>query len=285
MTEGISNAEYHSHPATSKSDLDLAHKSALHLYDKLFGPPRESTPTFDFGTMFHAAVLPGESLEEIAIRTPDDYDGRTKAGKEFNKRVREESKLILNAKDGHAIDQMLASVQKHPFAGGLLNGDFKGKSEQSFFAVDSETGLELKARPDFILDDHSVIIDIKTTMDASFKGFQKSFATYRYHVQAAWYLWVVELATGKRPDAFCFVAVEKQRPYGVGVYVADADSIEIGMQEAKEDLAKIAKWKEEDFWPGYSDNAELMTLPPWMLSKTKPSEVLSHEVTWTPVPE
>ena len=122
-------------------------------------------------------------------------------------------------------------------------------------------------------------------MDASFKGFQKSFATYRYHVQAAWYLWVVELATGKRPDAFCFVAVEKQRPYGVGVYVADADSIEIGMQEAKEDLANIAKWKEEDFWPGYSDNAELMTLPPWMLSKTKPSEVLSHEVTWTPVPE
>lgn len=285
MTEVISNAEYHSHPATSKSDLDLARKSAQHLYDKLYGPPRESTPTFDFGTMFHAAVLPGESLEDIAIRTPDDYDGRTKAGKELNKRIREENKLILNAKDGMAIDQMLANVQKHPFASGLLNGNFAGKSEQSFFAVDPRTGLEVKARPDFIFDDLSVIIDIKTTMDASFKGFQKSYVNYRYYVQAAWYLWVVELATGKRPDAFCFVAVEKQRPYGVGVYVADADSIEIGMREAKEDLEKIATWKKQDSWPGYSDDAELMTLPSWMLARTEQSEALNQEVTWTPVPE
>ena len=285
MTKGISNADYHSHPAISKSDLDLAHKSAQHLYDKLHGPPRESTPTFDFGTMFHAAVLPGESLDDIATRTPVDYNGRTKAGKELASRAKEEGKLILNSKDAASIDQMLANVMKHPFAGGLLNGEFKGKSEQSFFAVDPATGLEIKARPDFILDDHSVIIDIKTTMDASFKGFQKSFVNFRYHVQAAWYLWVVELATGKRPDAFCFVAVEKQRPYGVGVYVADDNSIQLGIEQAKEDLANIAKWKKEDFWPGYSDRAELMTLPPWMLSKTKPSEVLSHEVTWTPVPE
>ena len=55
----MTNEEYHADPAFSKSDLDAAAKSGKHLYDKLFGPKRESTPAFDFGTAFHAAALPG----------------------------------------------------------------------------------------------------------------------------------------------------------------------------------------------------------------------------------
>lgn len=267
MTIELTNAEYHAHEAISKSDLDAARKSGIHLLDKKEGPPRASTPVFDFGTAFHAAVLPGEDFSQTAVRMPKEITSKaTKAGKEFAKE--HEGKIILNHSDSYALDQMMLSVSQHPAASGLLNGDLKGKSEQSFFCTDAgETELELKCRPDFMLDDGSLIIDVKTTTDASPNGFKKSLANFRYYVQAAWYLHVVEKATGHRPEAFIFVAVEKQRPFATGVYVADDECIRIGMEQAREDLMNIAKWKNTGIYPGYSSQAEMISLPKWMLPK------------------
>ena len=267
MLTELTNAEYHAHEAISKSDLDAARKSGIHLLDKKEGPPRASTPVFDFGTAFHAAVLPGEDFSQTAVRMPKEITSKaTKAGKEFAKE--HEGKIILNHSDSYALDQMMLSVSQHPAASGLLNGDLKGKSEQSFFCTDTgDTELELKCRPDFMLDDGSLIIDVKTTTDASPSGFKKSLANFRYYVQAAWYLHVVEKATGRRPEAFIFVAVEKQRPFATGVYVADEECIRIGMEQAREDLLNIAKWKNTGVYPGYSSQAEMISLPKWMLPR------------------
>ena len=267
MLTELTNAEYHAHEAISKSDLDAARKSGIHLLDKKEGPPRASTPVFDFGTAFHAAVLPGEDFSQTAVRMPKEITSKaTKAGKEFAKE--HEGKIILNHSDSYALDQMMLSVSQHPAASGLLNGDLKGKSEQSFFCTDTgDTELELKCRPDFMLDDGSLIIDVKTTTDASPSGFKKSLANFRYYVQAAWYLHVVEKATGRRPEAFIFVAVEKQRPFATGVYVADEECIRIGMEQAREDLMNIAKWKNTGVYPGYSSQAEMISLPKWMLPR------------------
>jgi hypothetical protein len=265
MHTDLSNADYHDHPAYSKSDLDAAHKSGRHLFDKRNGPPRDSTAAFNIGTVLHASALPGECVDSIAVRMPEGMKKTTKEGKAF---VAEHAdKIILNTTDAYCIDQMMASMLEHPVSGGLVRGELAGKSEQSFFATEPETGLEIKARPDYILDDLSLIIDLKTTTDASPKGFQKSLVNFRYYVQAAWYLDVVELATGKRPDGFLFVAVEKQRPFSTGVYVADEEMIKIGREHAMEDLRKIAKWQAEDVYPGYSDRAEMISLPKWMLPK------------------
>ncbi len=267
MLTELTNAEYHAHEAISKSDLDAARKSGIHLLDKKEGPPRASTPVFDFGTAFHAAVLPGEDFSQTAVRMPKEITSKaTKAGKEFAKE--HEGKIILNHSDSYALDQMMLSVSQHPAAFGLLNGDLKGKSEQSFFCTDTgDTELQLKCRPDFMLDDGSLIIDVKTTTDASPSGFKKSLANFRYFVQAAFYLEVVEKATGRRPEAFIFVAVEKQRPFATGVYVADEECIRIGMQQAREDLMNIAKWKNTGVYPGYSSQAEMISLPKWMLPR------------------
>ena len=265
MHTDLSNADYHDHPAYSKSDLDAAHKSGRHLFDKRNGPPRDSTAAFNIGTVLHASALPGECVDSIAVRMPEGMKKTTKEGKAF---VAEHAdKIILNTTDAYCIDQMMASMLEHPVSGGLVRGELAGKSEQSFFAIEPETGLEVKCRPDFMLNDGSLIIDLKTTTDASPKGFQKSLVNFRYYVQAAWYLDVVELATGKRPDGFLFVAVEKQRPFSTGVYVADEEMIKIGREHAMEDLRKIAKWKSEDNYPGYSNRAEMISLPKWMLPK------------------
>lgn len=272
----MSNADYHKHKAISKSKLDAARKSGKHLYDILYGPPRESTAVLDFGTVFHAAGLPGEDFDSVAVRMPEGMKKTTKEGKAFVAEHRD--KIILNASESYALDQMMLSMLDHPVSAGLLKGDLPGKSEQSFFAVEPDTGLEVKCRPDFMLNDGSnLIIDLKTTTDASPKGFQKSLVSFRYYVQAAWYLDVVEMSTGKRPDGFLFIAVEKQRPFATGVYVADEEMIKLGREHAMEDLRKIAEWQASGHYPGYSDRAEMISLPKWMLPKEDGTPAADHQ--------
>ena len=91
-----------------------------------------------------------------------------------------------------------------------------GKSEQSYFAVDPETGLDSNAgRTSF--NDGSLIIDLKTTLDASPKGFQRS-VSYRYYVQAVALSWMSSKwrrAPGHRP--FCSSLLRKSAHF-VGVH-------------------------------------------------------------------
>ena len=261
----MTNAEYHAHKAISKSKLDAARKSGRHLYDMLYGPPRDSTAAFDMGTVLHASALPGENADDIAVRMPEGMKKTTKEGKAFV--AEHKGKIILNPSDAYVVDQMMLSLREHPFSASLVNGELKGKAEQSFFCTDKDTGLELKARPDFILDDFSLILDLKTTIDASPKGFQRSVANYRYFVQASHYLDVVEMSTGKRPQGFLFVAVEKTRPFSTAVYLADQAMIDLGKQQAREDLNNIAQWIADDKFPGYSERVEEISLPKWMLPK------------------
>jgi len=265
MPINMTSDDYHSHPAISNSNRAAARQSGRHYFDQKEGPPRASTAPFNLGTLLHATALPGENVDQIAVRMPEGLKKTTKEGKAFIST--NEGKIIVNAADAFAIDQMMLSMLEHPFSASLIKGDLPGKSEQSFFAVDPETELELKCRPDFILDDYSWIIDLKSTLDASPKGFQRSLTNYRYFVQAAWYLDVVEMETGRRPEAFVFVAVEKQRPFNVGVYCADEQMIQVGKQHAREDLMNIAKWKNTGVYPGYSNRAEMISLPKWMLPK------------------
>ena len=77
---------------------------------------------------------------------------------------------------------------------------------------------------------------------------------------------IVEMATGTRPEAFFFIAVEKQRPFGDGVYMADQAMIDLGKQHAREDLNNIAEWKANDKFPGYSERGGDLTSK-WMLPK------------------
>ena len=160
------------------------------------------------------------------------------------------------------VSRMAQAVWSHPAAGMLLQ--WAGKAETTHMWTDAATGLECKCRPDWLTDDGSIVVDLKTTKDASPRGFKQSVANYRYHVQAAWYLHGLEQATSKRPDQFIFICVETTAPYAVAVYAADAEMIERGHDQAMRDLAKLAVCKAADHWPSYSDQIETISLPGWM---------------------
>ena len=94
---------------------------------------------------------------------------------------------------------------------------------------------------------------------ASPAAFAKSVANFRYDVQQAHY------CEGFNVDRFVFVAIEKEPPYLVGVYVLD-DIAELRGQRLRErDIQLYLDCAENDFWPGYSATIAELSLPNWSL--------------------
>jgi len=264
----MDNADYHRHPAVSKSHLDQVAKSPLHYWSRYLDPDRvqfEPTPAMQVGTAVHTHVLELDQWDARYVVMPEGIDRRTKAGKAeweaFTASAAD--RTVISAADFELVQRMGRAVYGHP-AAALLLQQLSGQAETTHMWTDADTGLECKCRPDWLTDDGSLIIDLKTTEDASPRGFQRSVGNWRYHVQAAWYLHGLEQATGTRPEQFIFVCVEKRAPYAVAVYAADAEMIAIGDAAAKRDLEVLATCKAANAWPGYSDQIETINLPPWM---------------------
>jgi exodeoxyribonuclease VIII len=263
----MENADYHRHSAVSKSHLDQIAKSPLHYWARYLDPNRvtpEPTPAMAIGSAVHTHVLELDQWDARYVTAPEGINRRTNAGKaEWEAfEVASTGRTVLAKADAELVMRMGHSVFAHPAAAMLLA--MPGKAETTHMWTDQATGLRCKCRPDWLTDDGSLIIDLKTTEDASPMGFRKSIANWRYHVQASWYLDGLEHATGKRPDQFIFICVEKKPPFACAVYAADAEMIQIGAETAARDLDVLATCRAAGAWPGYSDQVEMISLPPWM---------------------
>lgn len=275
----MNNTEYHAHAAVSKSHLDQVAKSPLHYFARYVDPNRivpDPTPAMAIGSAVHTHVLELDQWDARYATAPDGIDRRTKVGKaEWEAfTTAATGRTVLPKGDAELVMRMAHAVFAHPAAAMLLA--LPGKAETTHMWTDAATGLQCKCRPDWLTDDGRLMVDLKTTEDASPRGFARSIATWRYHVQASWYLDGIEQATGTRPEQFLFVCVEKKAPYAVAVYAADDEMIAAGAQTAARDLDVLATCKAANAWPGYSDQIEPISLPPWMRpggTQQQPTEI------------
>jgi len=267
----LSNEEYHAHPAVSKSSLDLIARSPKHYWAKYVDPNRvasEPTAAMLLGTAVHTHILEPDTWDLRYITAPEGIDRRTKAGKESFAAFQKDAgdRVTITSDDTDLVMAMGRAVRDHMAANILINKGL-GKAENTYMWLDDTTGLHCKCRPDWISNGGSILVDLKTTEDASLKEFQRSIAKYNYHNQAAWYLKGVEQAIGIRPKQFLFICVEKRSPHCVAVYAADAAMIAAGETATRKALDTLAVCRAADSWPGYSDDIEPISLPPWMLPK------------------
>ena len=248
------NAEYHAADGISKSDLDLIHKSPAHYK----AARHEDTPALRFGTAFHCAVLEHDRFNETY--TVIEGDRRTKFVKDSIKDAEAAGKIILTADDFNALMGMAQTVFKNPICAALLRDSLK---EHSVFS--ELDGVRVKCRPDGWNVEKGVLFDLKSTEDASPEGFARTVAKYRYHVQDAFYRYVVASATNCDADdlSFIFVAVEKKPPFAVALYTLDELAKLQGWVSAREDLRTFREASERDNWPGYSPKIETLALPRW----------------------
>lgn len=252
--------EYHRHSSTSKSQLDQFAKSPAHYLASLT-TPRKETPAMRIGSIFHGMVL---EPDRVKIAVAPQCDKRTNAGKATWEAfcLENAGAEIVTAEEGEMLNGMVESVRKHPAASALLSCD--GIAEGSCFWYDAQSGELCRCRPDFYRSD-GIIVDLKTTEDASLEGFTKSVAKYNYHIQAAMYADGVEWATGTTVKAFAFIAVEKQPPYAVQCFLLDFQATEAGRVTYQNLLLDLADCKINGNFPAYSNKVETISLPNWAL--------------------
>jgi exodeoxyribonuclease VIII len=206
------------------------------------------------GSLTHCAVL---EPDELSSRYGIAPDRRSNAGKAVAAEMEAAGIEAVTAPEMEQAMAMAASVRSHQAAAALLRD---GKAEQSFWWDDIPTGLRCKCRPDWYTG--TTIVDLKTTTDASPKGFAKSVANWRYHIQQNHYL------AGTFAERFVFIAVEKTYPYAVGVYELDETAALHGEAERRNNLQTIADCRAIAEWPGYGNTIQPLSLPNWALYGT-----------------
>lgn len=306
---GISNDEYHGGDEVSKSSTDIIRKSPAHYLHSRTAQLKSSTAAQRIGTIDHKILLEFDDFwseyarpfvapegalatnPEIAARLKElgEKTSGNKADLTDRLRAADPSAIFLDdAKAAYAAEvgdrdiisdeelaqaeAVRAAVMAHPVAGKLL-APGSGVPELSCYWTDLETGVQCRCRPDWRRHD-GLIVDLKTCLDASPEGFQKSIFGWRYHVQHAFYMDGITASLEQggdcempAPKAFIFIAVEKTAPYAVGVYVLEPESVEIGRREYREDLRTYAECLNTGKWPGYGDKIQSISLPEWVLRR------------------
>jgi hypothetical protein len=262
--DGMSDAEYHAHPALSSSGArKLLPPScpAIFRHEQEHGAkPRR---VWDLGHAAHLMVL-GVGPEPAVV---DADDWRTKDARQQRDDARERGAVPLLKSEHATAVAMAEALCQHPIANALFTPG-TGLPEQSLFWTDQRTGVDCRARLDWLpalTSGRLIISDYKTAADASPDAITRAMHNFGYHQQAAWYLDGIQaLGYGDSGTAFVFVVQEKTPPYLVTVVQPDPPALRIGAHLNREAIDTYRSCIETGRWPGYSDDVEIVSLPHWI---------------------
>lgn len=244
----LTNAQYHSGPGISKSGLDhIAHCPSSLPWSREAPVDQEKLKAMDFGTALHCLLLEPEEFDKQFIVAPK-FNLRTNAGKEEweNFQLEHDDKIIMTAEEWRQLQIMLGSVNAHPTARWIF--EQAGVNEASIYWTDDETGELCRVRPDRILTDHHIVVDVKKVdgMDR----FEKHIGEFRYHVQDAMYSEGYKQHFGVEPT-FLFLAVSSSVSagrYAVDVIEIEPDWKRRGHELYRENLNTYHRCRVENDW-------------------------------------
>ena len=196
------------------------------------------------GTAVHSALLEPEEFEKIYDVT--DLRKNTKAYKEMLSN--NPKKIYLNNSDWRSIQEIKRRFEQNREATELL--DLCSKRETEVKA--DIQGVPFRGFVDAMSKD--VIIDLKTTQDASEEGFSRSVYNFSYHLQAAIYK---ELTGAKE---FYIIAIENTAPHNICIYQLSQDALDSGYAMMSKGIQSFKDWDGEE--TGYV-NSGILNLPRW----------------------
>jgi hypothetical protein len=261
---------YRKHDAWAASDLRLLAKGyGFYSHKRDYPEEYGYTAALRAGTITHTAVLePSKFQNEYVV--PPEINKRTKAGKEEWAAWEEENgdKFAITSDELHKANLLRQHVFANPKAAEMLVG---GMAEVPLTWVEQAEDGELynfKGRADYIktFNDTMLVIDLKTTQDASYKSFQRSVVNWDYSLQAAHYQRGVEILHPDYDVHFVWVVIEKQAPYGCAIYTCTSEIYEHGNSLKAEGLKNLSEGSKGDpkiHSLPYGTDAKPMKLPAW----------------------
>jgi hypothetical protein len=260
ITKGMPFDAYRALPGMNCSTLKSGLRSMAHLRWAM-DHPSEPSPQMDTGSAFHCLTTEPDSFAERFI-VAQPCDRRTKAGKEHWEYLQQSGKTILTAEQHSNAVGMASAIRSVPLVADLLAGG--GDIEVVIQWTDPATGVPCKCRLDYLLVRPTIIValDLKSTSDASPRGFSGSVNKFGYGIQCAMYSEAVEIAFGMRPR-FIFACAESSEPYLPAVYELTEQYQYWAWTKYKWLLARYRDCLACGEWPGYSPDIEPIELPRW----------------------
>jgi exodeoxyribonuclease VIII len=215
--------------------------------------PKKDSAAFAMGHAVHCLALePDEFGERFAVAPK--IDRRTTAGKvawaEYLADC--EGKTILDEQDYADAMACVQALNNHPEFAAIMAQPRRVEVPFEFELF----GHPFKAKPDAIIDSMRLILDIKTTDDASPHRWQWSAVDYGYHRQAFIYQGALRQDTGKG-YRFVFAVVEKPKPSTRGIpptvalYELDDATIEMGCDDTHRLVRDYENRTANGWWQQY----------------------------------
>ena len=274
----VPESEYHKKTLgeLSSSAAKQMLRSPAHYKAYIEAEDDDSTPSKEFGKAFHCAIFePARFLRDYAV-LPEDAPRKPSITQRQAKKPSDETivaiqwwdaftaagRKVISQDDMTRILGMQASVQAHPWARRLLEGC---ETEVTIRWIDEATGVHCKARADSFKEmKKRYVVDAKSCVDASPEKFSRSVYEYGYHIQHAHYCKGFA-AIGKPLDNYFILAVESEAPFVCQVYHIDAAAEARGYELTERAASRLQECIEANKWPGYSEDINALSLPPWAL--------------------
>ena len=258
----LSGDEYHAAPGISNSGLTIIAERTPAHYIASREAPRNETPAKATGKRLHSAILEPHDFER-RYAASDKFDLRTNVGKAARAAWEEANagKIAIDPAEREQVLRVINGLMADPAVRELLDGGYK---ERSVFAKDPATGVLVKCRPDndITITGRRLLVDAKSTENASPEDFMWSAYRYGYFRQAPFYTDVCEWeASEPKPDGFFFIAFEKEPPYGHIIYEAAPRFMSRGRDAYRPALNTYAKCLESGIWPCYENEVHTLDLP------------------------
>lgn len=239
----------------NNTSIKLINRSPFHYkYGK-----KEETSALVIGHAGHTAILEPEHFESRYAVFPEGMTLTTKEGKATWAELEKSGKSILRFSEAEAARKIAKAVNSHPVAAKLLRGGYPEVT-----VLGEIDGVETKVRIDYWRPDLKMLIDVKTTENASYDAFQRSIASYGYDIQDAFYIDNCQ-SVDLDADRFVFIAVESLPPHGVAIYELDDESRFAGRKKYMAGLNRYRECEAFDEWPSYPVDIQPITLPAWAM--------------------
>lgn len=265
-----SNAAYHADLSHVGNTMKEVYRKSKRLYKGRFItqtiPAPEPTLPQLLGSLTHGLYLEPQLFNEQYVIA----DCKTRSGGTWKKAVAE-------AEESRKEAVPLPLFEKAKLMAGELYRDeevrgyriFDSRIEHSIRWEDERSGLKLKCRPDFLIEDDrldsALCIELKTSDTWNVDGFRSQIFNLGYHRQAAHYLAGCKRITEK-PLQFIFFVVESIVPYDVFVYRLDPLFIQKGEVENIVTLSGLARSMKYNEWVRPKQQTiETIEPLPWML--------------------
>jgi PDDEXK-like domain of unknown function (DUF3799) len=276
--------DYHRNPnllpapsLSSSGAKKIISQSAYHYwYDSPLNPnrpPEDEKPHFNVGKAAHDMLLLGNDWRTKYFVTPEGFSLAAKnkfaAAIEEREAAIEAGIPVLRFQDAKVVEAVTEAIGANKDA---LDALSNGLPEMTLAWQDKETGVWLRARPDWLpssIINHSpvrIVTDLKFLAMTHCRphGFSKALFDFGYHQSSAFYDDGIEAIYGHRATNWLFIAVEKEAPHSVSVYELPAQDVGRGRFQNKQAIRIFADCLAADKWPSYtSEEIQVIGLPVW----------------------